>query len=76
VESPINPVVSRPFVKKQQMAWTLRGARLLLQTHTRVLNNELDDGFGAGYPKFRRAHVTTELRALPNPDLLAGLLYW
>ena len=48
----------------------------LLQTHTRVLNNGLDDGFGAGYPKFPRAHVTTELRALPNPDLLAGLLYW
>jgi hypothetical protein len=32
VESTINQVVSRRFVKKQQMAWTLRGAHLLLQT--------------------------------------------
>jgi hypothetical protein len=39
VESTINQVVSRRFVKKQQMAWTLRGAHLLLQTRTKVLNN-------------------------------------
>lgn len=32
VESTVNQVVSRRFVKKQQMAWTLRGAHLLLQT--------------------------------------------
>ena len=32
VESTINQVVSRRFVKKQQMQWTLRGAHLLLQT--------------------------------------------
>ena len=31
VESTINQVVSRRFVKKQQMQWTLRGAHLLLQ---------------------------------------------
>ena len=30
VESTINQVVSRRFVKKQQMQWTLRGAHLLL----------------------------------------------
>jgi transposase InsO family protein len=33
-------VVSRRFVKKQQMQWTLRGAHLLLQTRTKVLNDE------------------------------------
>src|SRR4051794_17277606 len=33
------------FVKKQQMAWTLRGAHLLLQTRTKVLNNELENVF-------------------------------
>jgi hypothetical protein len=32
--------VSRRFVKKQQMQWTLRGAHLLLQTRTEVLNKE------------------------------------
>jgi hypothetical protein len=35
VESTINQVVSQRFVKKQQMAWTLRGAHLLLQTRTK-----------------------------------------
>jgi hypothetical protein len=32
VESTINQVISRRFVKKQQMHWTLRGAHLLLQS--------------------------------------------
>ena len=53
VESTINQVVSRRFVKKQQMQWTLRGAHLLLQTRTKVLNNELDEVFRRWYPKFR-----------------------
>lgn len=53
VESTINQVVSRRFVKKQQMHWTLRGAHLLLQTRTRVLNNELDEVFRGWYPLFR-----------------------
>ena len=37
LESTINQVVSRRFVKKQQMHWTQRGAHLLLQTRTKVL---------------------------------------
>ncbi len=41
------------FVKKQQMAWTLRGAHLLLQTRTKVLNNELEEVFRRWYPEFR-----------------------
>ena len=53
VESTVNQVVSRRFVKKQQMQWTLRGAHLLLQTRTKVLNNELDEVFRRWYPKFR-----------------------
>ena len=53
VESTINQVVSRRFVKKQQMQWTLKGAHLLLQTRTKVLNNELEDVFRRWYPKFR-----------------------
>jgi hypothetical protein len=53
VESTINQVVSKRFVKKQQMQWTLRGAHLLLQTRTKVLNEDLDEGFRHWYPKFR-----------------------
>lgn len=53
VESTINQVVSRRFVKKQQMIWTQRGAHLLLQTRTKVLNDELDETFRRWYPKFR-----------------------
>jgi hypothetical protein len=53
VESTINQVVSRRFVKKQQMTWTLRAAHLLLQTRTKVLNNELDDTIRKWYPQFR-----------------------
>ena len=33
--------VSRRFVKKQQMHWTLEGAHLLLQIRTKELNNEM-----------------------------------
>jgi len=53
VESTINQVVSRRFVKKQQMQWTLKGAHLLLQTRTKVLNHELEDVFRRWYPQFR-----------------------
>ena len=53
VESTINQVVSRRFVKRQQMHWTLRGAHLLLQTRTKVLNNELERVFQRWYPLFR-----------------------
>ena len=45
--------VSRRFVKKQQMHWTLEGAHLLLQIRTKVLNNEWEDVFRRWYPQFR-----------------------
>jgi hypothetical protein len=39
-------------------AWTLRGAHLLLQTRTKVLNNELEETFRRWYPLFRpQAHA-------------------
>jgi hypothetical protein len=40
VESAINQVVSKRMVKKQRMRWTDRGAHLLLQVRTRVLNED------------------------------------
>ena len=53
VESTVNLLVSKRFCKKQQMQWTLRGAHLLLQTRTKVLNDELDEAFRRWYPQFR-----------------------
>jgi len=53
VESTIHQVVSRRLVKKQKMAWTLRGTHLLLQTRTKVLNNEWEEVFRRWYPRFR-----------------------
>jgi hypothetical protein len=49
-ESAVNQVISKRFVKKQQMKWTKRGARLLLQVRTHVLNDELRDLFCRWYP--------------------------
>jgi hypothetical protein len=53
VESTVNQVVSKRMVKKQQMQWTKRGAHLLLQIRTRVLNNEWEETFRTWYPGFR-----------------------
>jgi hypothetical protein len=50
VESTVNQVVSKRFVKKQQMKWSPRGAHLVLQTRTRVLNDELRQTFQRWYP--------------------------
>jgi hypothetical protein len=40
-ESAVNQVVSKRMLKLQQMRWSKRGAHLLLQARTRVLNNDL-----------------------------------
>ena len=48
----IRLLVSKRFVKKQQMQWTPRGAHLLLQTRSKVLNNDLEDVFRGWYPQF------------------------
>ncbi len=50
VESTVNYVVSKRFVKKQQMRWTQRGAHLLLQTRTQALNDELRKTFCRWHP--------------------------
>ena len=40
-ESTVNAVISKRFAKRQQMQWTKRGAHLLLQIRTRVLDGTL-----------------------------------
>jgi len=53
VESTVNYVVSKRFVKKQQMRWTQRGAHLLLQTRVQVLNGDLRKSFCRWFPKMK-----------------------
>src|SRR6516165_9349570 len=53
VESAVNQVVSQRMVKLQQMQWSQRGAHLLLQIRTRVLNEEWEETFRRWYPGFR-----------------------
>jgi hypothetical protein len=52
VESAINQVVSQRMVKKQQMGRSRRGAHLLLQIRTRVLDEERENTFRTWYPDF------------------------
>jgi hypothetical protein len=52
VESTVNQVISKHMVKKQQMRWSPRGAHLLLQVRTRVLNDTLTNDYRLWYPGF------------------------
>ncbi len=49
-ESSVNQIISKRFVKKQQMRWGRRGAHLLLQIRTRVLDDTLTATFQRWYP--------------------------
>ena len=40
VESAVNQVLAKRLVKRQQMQWTKKGAYLLVQARTKVLNEE------------------------------------
>ncbi|OWY63556.1 ISKra4 family transposase [cyanobacterium TDX16] len=51
VESAVNQVISKRFVKKQQMRWTPEGAHLLIQMRSLVLNGELKSKFQQWYPE-------------------------
>lgn len=62
VESTVNYVISKRFVKKQQMRWTQRGAHLLLQTRTQVLNDDLRKTFSRWYPGMQLASVKENLQ--------------
>jgi hypothetical protein len=53
VESTVNYVVAKRFNKRQQMQWSPKGAHLLLQMRTQVLNGELEPTFQKWHPGFR-----------------------
>jgi hypothetical protein len=55
VESAVNQIVSKRFAKRQQMQWSKKGAHLLLQTRTWVLDDRLEETFRKWYPGFRPA---------------------
>jgi hypothetical protein len=55
VESTVNQVISKRFVKKQQMRWTPKGVHLLLQVRISVLNEELQGKFKQWYPGLKQA---------------------
>jgi hypothetical protein len=55
VESTVNQVIRKRFCQKQQMAWTPRGAHLLRQIRTRVLNGDWEATCREWYPGFRVA---------------------
>jgi hypothetical protein len=52
------------MVKKQQMRCTPRGAHLLLQIRTRVLNDTLTNDYRRWYPGF--THSTSETDPLDD----------
>jgi hypothetical protein len=63
VESAVNQVVSKRFVKKQQMRWTPNGAHSLLQVRTRVLNQQLRGAFERWHPQLRTGADTVRMAA-------------
>jgi hypothetical protein len=52
VESVVNQIVSKRFAKLQQMQRTKKGAHLLLQTRSQVLDGRLEGTFQKWYPGF------------------------
>jgi hypothetical protein len=63
VESAVNQVVSKRFVKRQQMRWTPIGAHRLLQVRTRVLNQQLRSDFERWHPTLRSTPLSDRLAA-------------
>ena len=59
VESTVNQVISKRFVKKQQMRWTPEGTHLLIQVRTQVLNKEWAKKFQSWYPGLNLESTST-----------------
>jgi hypothetical protein len=62
-ESTVNAVISKRFAKRQQMQWTKRGAHLLLQTRTRVLDGTLRPLFERWYPGLANDNPAADCQA-------------
>ncbi len=55
VESTVNEVISKGFVKRQHPRWTRRGAHHLLQVRLQALNQTLRETFCCWYPHLSEA---------------------
>jgi len=55
VESAVNQIISKRFVKKQQMRWSKRGAHSLLQVRTKVLDGDWRSKLSQWYPGIAEA---------------------
>jgi len=66
VESVVNQIIAKRFVKKQQMRWTKRGAHLLLQVRVKVLNEDLQTNFSNWYSQFASKN---SVDSKPNKEL-------
>jgi hypothetical protein len=70
VESAVNQVVSKRFVKRQQMAWRPAHAHGLLQVRTAVLNEQLRSCFERWYPALAAQRSCSPYRSVePLPWL-------
>jgi len=63
VGSTVNQVISKRMVKQQQMRWTKKGAHLLLQVRTQVLNDDLHRTFERWYPAMTETNVPLQQAA-------------
>jgi len=63
VESTVNQVISKRFVKKQQMRWSTKDAHLLLQVRMKVLDEELREEFNHSYPGFEKNPEAAKMAA-------------
>ena len=73
VESAVNQVVAKRFVKKQPMRWSMSGAHFLLQIRTRVLNDELRSCFEQWYPAIAANDEVEKLA--PSPPKWTSLIH-
>jgi hypothetical protein len=75
VELAVNQVLAKHLVKRQQMQWTKKGAHLLVQARTKVLNEEqrgVKGLFPATVPRLSATAVgaTADSRLTPLPHLM------
>lgn len=54
----MNQIIDKRMSKSQQMRWSTRGAHLLLQVRTEVVDGRLAGNFGRWYPGFRHSDVS------------------
>jgi hypothetical protein len=75
VESAVNQIVSKRFVKKQQMQWTKKSAHPVLQMRTQVLDGCLEETFSDSSSREVVMSLAEESRGLQAKVYRSGLDY-